>query len=584
MTVSETVRNNWNKVFSGDLDFGKYLSSISAPAGQVRAIDPWITNSEDMLPTKGTGVSGSTVRVVPRIKSKTERNWIRGQLKSWFEKNLSAIQERVNPYLPSDNNEVYTWEITESVITGTSLPSLIVGAKKEGASRPTFRFLIQPKGLTAGPGGKREDPHELMTAILVSLQKKVIIANLNKKPDAERQKAYKELVDELAANANKVTGGSGLQGFYIDGAAKNEPDLVNLAKALSVSNFIIQKIGKGKVNAVWQTGKQWASEISKFNPSSKDIKNYNSSDIIIKFTTTSGVNPGVHYWGISLKKKGIADAEPTLLNKPLMGAKGFIQKKMDRAGIAAVEKAKKDFFVGAIKTKLGETKYKNKDVDKMSMSEVLKTANTLFTEKQDKNNMLTGRGQYKGNPNIYFKALHVAFMGVVGHNAVGKVTNRKKAEDFSKEFMDLIFKINMDQYIKDSNFHFSLVTGVGDYKAGSIVQVEAPLEKEGKTTSEIFKSLWKDPDNVSYRFVPGRANSGPKKMAFDEGAEAAKLFYEMMIGPPGAEHSIVMLEVRYKGTLTSEPQFQVFMSTRPNSFSNLYKKIAKQKGSAIRRW
>ena len=92
-------------------------------------------------------------------------------------------------------------------------------------------------------------------------------------------------------------------GFYVDGSAKNEPDLVNLAKALSVSNFILQKIGKNAtVNAVWQTGKQWASEISKFNPDNKDIKNYNSSDIIVKFTTRGGKSPEVHYWGISLKK------------------------------------------------------------------------------------------------------------------------------------------------------------------------------------------------------------------------------------------------------------------------------------------
>ena len=120
-------------------------------------------------------------------------------------------------------------------------------------------------------------------------------------------------------------------GFYVDGSAKNEPDLVNLAKALSVSNFILQKIGKNAtVNAVWQTGKQWASEISKFNPDNKDIKNYNSSDIIVKFTTRGGKSPGVHYWGISLKKKGITDAEPTLLNKPLMGSRGFISRKWKR--------------------------------------------------------------------------------------------------------------------------------------------------------------------------------------------------------------------------------------------------------------
>ena len=587
MSLADTIRSDWDKIFTGSLDFGKFLSSISAADGEPKCIDAWLPDSTDMLPDKGTGVNKTTVRMVPRIKVKTERNWIRGEIKKWFEEHLEEIQNKVTPYLPSDKDEVYNWEVWENKVSGTGLLSLLVTATKEGGnrSRPAFKFLVQPKGLTAGAAGQREDPHELMTAILIRLQKKVVLGNINRKKDDKRQEAYKELVDELAANANKVVGGSGLNGFYIDGSAKNEPDLVNLAKALSVSNFILQKIGKNAtVNAVWQTGKQWANEISKFNPDSKDIKNYNSSDIIVKFTTT-GSKGGVHYWGISLKKKGITDAEPTLLNKPLMGARGFISKKMEKADRDMVDNAKKDFFVRAIQRKLnGGNLYKGKNVSAMSLKDVLKTANSLFLDSNEKSDMLTGRGEYRGIKNTYFEALHIAFMGVVGHNAAGRVVNKKKAEEFSKEFMDLIFKINMDQYVNDANFHFSLITGVGDYKSSKVMQVKPPIEKEGRTTSEIFKKLWEDPENVSYRFIPGRANSGAKKMAFEEGATAAKLFYELKIGPPRNEHSIVMLEVRYKGALTSEPQFQVFMSTRSNSFSALYKKVAKAKGSSIRRW
>jgi len=587
MSVADTVRRDWDKIFKDNLDFGKFLASISAADGEPKCIDAWVSDSTDMLPDKGTGTNKSTVRMVPRIKVKTERNWVRGEIKAWFEKHLEELQNKVNPYLPLDRGEVYTWEVWEKKVTGTGLNSLLVTATKEGGDRDraTFKFLVQPKGLTAGAGGQREDPHELMTAILIRLQKKVVLGNINRKTDAKRQEAYKELVDELAANANKVVGASGLSGFYIDGSAKNEPDLVNLAKALSVSNFILQKLGNNAtVNAVWQTGKQWANEISKFNPDSKDIKNYNSSDIIIKFTTT-GSKGGVHYWGISLKKKGITDAEPTLLNKPLMGSRGFISKKMEKSDRDAVDQAKKDFFVQVIKRKLnGGTIYKNKNVNTMPLKDVLKTANSLFLDTNDKSDMLTGRGEYRGIKNTYFEAIHKAFMSVVGHDERGRVVNKNKAKEFSQEFMDLIFKINMDQYVKDANFHFSLITGVGDYKSSKVLQIKPPIEKEGRTTSEIFKKLWEDPENVSYRFIPGRANSGDKKMAFEEGATAAKLFYELKIGPPKNEHSIVMLEVRYKGALTSEPQFQVFMSTRPNSFSALYKKVAKEKAGKILRW
>ena len=102
--------------------------------------------------------------------------------------------------------------------------------------------------------------------------------------------------------------------------------MVNLAKAVSVSNYIIDEIGNAKVETVWQTGTKWASEIKKFNVGPKTIQNYNSSDIIVKFQT-KGKHEATHYWGLSLKKRGIGEPEPTLLNKPAYGAKGFLDKK-----------------------------------------------------------------------------------------------------------------------------------------------------------------------------------------------------------------------------------------------------------------
>ena len=56
---------------------------------------------------KGTGVTNTTVRMVPRIKVKTERNWIRFEIKKWFEEHLEEIQNKVTPYLPNDKDQVY---------------------------------------------------------------------------------------------------------------------------------------------------------------------------------------------------------------------------------------------------------------------------------------------------------------------------------------------------------------------------------------------------------------------------------------------------------------------------------------------
>jgi len=166
------------------------------------------------------------------------------------------------------------------------------------------------------------------------------------------------------------------------------------------------------------------------------------------------------------------------------------------------------------------------------------------------------------------------------HKAFMKFDNDR---EFFEEFLDTIFKINLQTYLQDTSFHFSLITGRGDYKDGKILEVTPPSEKEGRTTSEVFRQIFGDSDNTQFRLIPNRTNkSDMKKMAFEEGATAAKLFYEMAIGPKNREHSIVMLEVRYKGALTSEPQFQVFMSTKKNGFSDLYKKYVK--ANAIQRW
>ena len=562
MTVASDLKDNLDKIFKGAYDLKKFFASVST-SGE-REIDTWDSSSTDMVKTP----SGSALVLVPRIKVKTERNWLRGKIKELCEEHQEEIVTNIREVLNLEG--VYEWKFYEDVIAGTGLKSYIISATPEGKSRAALRIAFQSKGLSNGAGGKREDPHELMTACLILMKKKVDFNAINRKKDGERYHAYKEIVDQLYTAATQVVGAAGLNGFYIDPRTKQEPDLVNLAKAISVSNYVIDEIGNAKVDAVWQTGTRWAQEIKKFDVGPSTIKNYNSSDVIVKFTT-SGKNGATHYWGLSLKKAGIKDPEPTLLNKPAFGAKGFIQKKIEPADVKKVEDAKKKFFVGALKIKTGSTKIKNKAISSMSIKEVLKHANSMFTDTKEKSEMLTGSGTYKPNPNIYFKAMHDAFM---------KFDNDK---EFFEEFLDTVFKINLQTYLQDTAFHFSLITGRGDYQDGKILEVAPPNEKEGRTTSEVFRQIFGDSDNTQFRLIPNRTNtSDAKKMAFEEGATAAKLFYEMAIGPRNREHSIVMLEVRYKGALTSEPQFQVFMSTKKNGFSDLYKKYVK--ANSIQRW
>ena len=92
----------------------------------------------------------------------------------------------------------------------------------------------------------------------------------------------------------------------------------------------------------------------------------------------------------------------------MYGANGFIQKRIKPVEAAMVEKAKKIFFCGAMKLKHGEC-YKKKKIATMNIKELLKGAEVSFVG-NDKADMLRGQGEYKSNPNIYFKAMNDVFM------------------------------------------------------------------------------------------------------------------------------------------------------------------------------
>ena len=423
------------------------------------------------------------------------------------------------------------------------------------------------------------DPHELMSGALILRGKKVDINQLNKNPKVEGTKLTKDLVDNYAKN---VIGWEqrDLDKFMVD---DDMADLKNLGKAISVSNYVIDQLGEGKVDTVWQTGAQWDSQIKKFNPSTATIKNYNSSDIVLKIPLGSGKDDCDHYWGISLKKRGIKDKEPTLLNKPVVGKVGFLTEKVETKYINNIKKAKAKFFTKALKLKTaGSYKGKpltGKDIDKLSFTTVLKYANDLFRRAGDeKNQMLTGRKGtvYESNPNIYFEEMNKAFM---------ESFNNKK--QFFFDFLDLVFKINMDQWVKDRCFHFSLMTGVGGYDSSNDkIEVQGAEEKEGRLMSEILRNMFKDEDKANYIIRKQPDTRSINAFEDIEGKKPAKLFFEMIIGPsPTLGTSIVDFEVRYKGDLTPEPQFQVFVNKiRKNSIADKYKKEALTKALGKKRW
>lgn len=558
MAIADDIQKELKNIFKDKLDLSKFYEKYSSSGSEDRQVDPFDYSNSTMVVKQ----SNSRIKFIPRIKSKQERNHLANATKDWVEENKNLLRDAITQYLPI--GVMYEIKIDIGVKTGSGSQTVEFALVPQGKKNAVFSFWWQGKGLSNGAAGKRSDPHELMTACLILNQERVSLAKINGLQDEQRQKYMKELVDKLAATASKVEGSAGLDGFYCD-KEKNEPDLVNLAKAISISNYVINQIGRNaKVQTVWQTGTKWAQEIKKFNVGPETMKNYNSSDIIVKFE----LKGTTHYWGLSLKKRGINEVEPTLLNKPLLGKTGFITESIPSGEGNKIEAAKKKFFTKAIQIKLKGDVYKNKiDInDRTPLKTILKVATELFSDKE-KGDMLRGYGEYSKNPNIYFKEIDRVFLENFDNN-----------EEFFKKFLDTIFKIDLTSYLKGTNFHFSLITGEGDYKSGKLMQVKAPLEKEGRLTTEIFREMFGDKPKSSKKYILEKPSN--RKQAFESGSTAAKLFYIMKI----EDVHIVDLEVRYKGAMTSEPQFQIFMSTRPNNFSQLYKKLSKKKKFGEERW
>ena len=141
----------------------------------------------------------------------------------------------------------------------------------------------------------------------------------------------------------------------------------------------------------------------------------------------------------------------------------------------------------------------------------------------------------------------------------------EEPENF-KEFLDLCFRIDIDDYVDQQNFHFSLITGVGGLDAqGRLSGTERVNEKSSAFIKQIFTYMFQGgkvakarggslADFSKSKFKLEKTKN--KTQAFENNALVPKLFYTMFI----SSLQLVNIEVRYKGTITANPQFQVFIT------------------------
>ena len=112
----------------------------------------------------------------------------------------------------------------------------------------------------------------------------------------------------------------------------------DLAAGISAVLQTRSDLGVGIPDAVFVTGNQWPDEVKDFKITAYGMKDYNSSDVILRYGTT--------YYGISLKKKSFESApSPTLINT----AFGSLFKGTEFTALRLrIKQAKMKFFAKVI--------------------------------------------------------------------------------------------------------------------------------------------------------------------------------------------------------------------------------------------
>jgi len=375
-------------------------------------------------------------------------------------------------------------------------------------------------------GGEKisESTQELMTAAIVISNKTYDAQDIS----VEDAKKIIEDAKSQWSNIKGATGKEALLNQFTD-------NWYDLATAVSSANAISGIVGTA--SDVFWTGQSWDKEIAPFNPPVKGVKDYNSSDIVVK--GSDGI-----YYGFSLKKKASSGAaDPTLINKPITGKKSLLKPIIGDRDYNLIELAKNTFFDRMLMLYYPK-KYKSRG-DMTSLSDRDRGKAIRAIPNTFANDMLAGR---KGK-NVFWYATDKLL--------------KKHAEGFVKEFLKLVFRIDLNDMIDADVFKFYLLTGIGRQK-GDAIGVEPAEVKDMPSTIEALTKIF-DEDNLKLGTTldkKGTTKKQPWEYKKGDKKAPAKLFYTIYNG----SDALLNIELRYKGSKTAEPQFQ---ATATPVFKNL---------------
>ena len=476
-------------------------------------------------------------------------------------------------------------------------------------------------GKTGGgkPGGGA-DPHELMTAALIAKYgasggSKVPVSAYNTLPQAEKNLTI------LKAVAATVDGKRQKDIDAFDGDFENYAKAISAANgflgAMQSSSRVKKVFITGKK---WS---QEVSKYRVTNHEYFGKKDYNSSDIVVDLASKRNSKPFRILVGISLKKKKrTTDKDPTIINKSVSGDKGLFQAIIDANNLSKMRnqlkelyQARAQFFYNVIEATLygPETgqgiKIRNEAVKSLSIPDGTKES-VAYTKQQE--NKLRGAAPsiikevkrqaqteaarlkekaLQENIAKYLKNLkknvsqneQMAKKVTVEANKLGSdrakdaliqkfpyhtkidniyfrklfsiMTDTQVTQYIATALMNIVFKLDIKSLMKDrqkynEEFKFTLITGAGQLVNDVEITPFSPsVMPEENSTSMIAEMVSRPGQVYQMRGLVGYRQP-------HEGGTSKSLKFELIL----QGYSIVDIEIRYKGGITPEPQFQVYIT------------------------
>ena len=465
-----------------------------------------------------------------------------------------------------------------------------------------------------GSSGKKIDPHELMTAALILQHGRSGGGGVPTGDYITLQKA-KTSIKTLQSYARSIVYASSNRSDTIKAFTG---DYSNYAKAISAANGFLRDLApNSKVHRVHATGQQWIKILAKYFAINQHEyfgdKDYNSSDLIVEVSRQDRIKL---YVGISLKKKGIRPKEkdPTIINKTVLGEGGlltyFLGEEAKKQGVTRALNdlylSRSTFFYNVIAAALdGEDLATQKTtMRKLNISNgekdipAVKSSSSMPLGSAAMKRAIAEREKKVAEKNLqnitdYLRNLKksVSISRVAGKKVLEQAQKLGQKEAmtpalkgkwppkkpvFNQYFKDLndvllsreimkplcigllniIFKLDLRKIIKDRSryseeFVFTLITGSGDLTDDGIQIAPAGVIPEKNSTSFLLKQVTDPMSSFILKKPPG------EKQAFERGSNMAKLKYDLFLNG----NNIAEVEIRYKGAITAEPQFQAFITS-----------------------